>query len=58
MVCHFLDPLGRHATAAKHPFEERADIGTPLRTAEGHNQNGLEPAWAPARHTCCMCASL
>ena len=50
MVRHFLDSLGRHTPAAKHSFEERTDIGPPLRTAEGHNQNGLEPSRAAARH--------
>ena len=48
MVRHFLDSLGRHTAAAKHPFEERTDIGAPPRTAEGpirtpSNQPGPRP---------------
>ena len=50
MVRHFLDSLGRHTPAAQHALEERTDIGPPLRAAERHNQNGLEPSRAAARH--------
>jgi hypothetical protein len=50
MVRHFLDAFRRHTAAAKHSFEERPDIGRPLRTAEGHNQHGLEPSRAAAHH--------
>jgi hypothetical protein len=48
MMGHLLDSPGRHAAAAKHALEEGTNVGTPVRTAERHNQHGVEAAPASA----------
>src|SRR5687768_11754029 len=54
MVGHLLDSAGRHAAAAKHALEEWTNVGTPVGTAERHNQNGVEPASVSACSIRCV----
>jgi len=42
VVGDLLDALGTHASAAQHIGEERTNVGEALRTAERHDQDGIE----------------